>query len=129
MEPAHLNSPRAEDAALAALLRSQSAEIPDDGFSARVLAALPAPAAHSTPRAGARWPWLAYLVGGGAGAAFAVSRASTWPNFLSGVEHLGRVSSAVLAALADPWLAVALTVTVLSIAVTLPFTQPRWRCW
>lgn len=44
MEPTDLNSPDPTDDKLAAFLRSAaSAPLPDDGFSARVLAALPPP--------------------------------------------------------------------------------------
>ncbi len=44
MEPANLNSPTPDDEKLAQFLRSTEGEqLPDDGFSARVLAALPPP--------------------------------------------------------------------------------------
>lgn len=129
MEPAHLNSPRDEDAALAALLRAQSTDIPDDGFSARVLAALPTPATRPGPRAAARWPWLAYLGGGAAGVVVALSRAGSWPDFVSGAGQLGHAAAQATAALSEPWLAVALALTVLSLAVTLPFTRPHGRFW
>ena len=44
MEPANLNSPTPDDEKLARFLRSTDGEqLPDDGFSARVLAALPLP--------------------------------------------------------------------------------------
>lgn len=44
MEPTNLNSPTPDDEKLAQFLRSTESEpLPDDGFSARVLAALPPP--------------------------------------------------------------------------------------
>ncbi len=49
MEPANVNLPPDDEAHLAALLRRTPAELPDDGFSARVLAALPPPARRSVP--------------------------------------------------------------------------------
>ena len=44
MEPANLNTPTPDDEKLVRVLRSTEGEqLPDDGFSARVLAALPPP--------------------------------------------------------------------------------------
>ncbi|ACB75850.1 hypothetical protein [Opitutus terrae] len=124
MEPSSLNASPQEDAALTAMLRAQSPVIPDDGFSARVLAALPPP---QTARA--RWPWVAYVGGGLAGAIFIVARAGSWPDLVAGTNQLAGALSTVAAPLTEPWLVLALILTALSLVITLPFTQPRWRLW
>jgi hypothetical protein len=49
MESANLNLPPDNDARLAALLRSTHTDLPDDGFTARVLAALPPPTPSAVP--------------------------------------------------------------------------------
>lgn len=131
MEPSSLNSSpdEAADAALTAMLRTQAPAIPDDGFSARVLSALPPPrAAVLLPRP-SRWPWAAYIGGGLAGATFALSRAGSWPDFVSATSQLVHALSAVLALLTEPWLVLALVLAALSLVIALPFTQLRWRLW
>lgn len=127
MEPSRLNSPEDKDAALTAILRTHAPAIPDDGFSARVLSALPPP-----PRAIARpflfrGPWAAYIGGGVAGAAFAIARAGGWSDFASGLLQLTNTLAALLATLAEPWLVIALSLTALSVVITLPFTRPQRR--
>lgn len=52
MEPSDLNSTSSDDVRLHHLLREACPELPDDGFSLRVLAALPA--RRRTPRPSAR---------------------------------------------------------------------------
>jgi len=70
MESADLNRPKPGDDALEALLRRPlAAHLPDAGFTARVLAALPPPARRSSS-----WGKILLCVGGaaaGAAAAFA----------------------------------------------------------
>lgn len=124
MEPADLNPPKDEDAALAALLRAQQPPLRDDGFSAAVLAALP-----PAPPKSARWLWVAYAGGGSAGAIYAFSRAGSWPDLVSGLHELGRALALPAAAMADPWLWFGLTVTALSLLSALPFLRPRARFW
>jgi hypothetical protein len=134
MESADLNSPRHEDAALAALLRQHRAPVPDDGFTHRVLAALP-PIQPVASRAGvvrSWWPWVAYLGGGLAGTLFAFTRVSSWSDLLAGVGPLGDAWVALGLALAEPWFVLALMLCALSLAISLPFIRPRtgpeiWR--
>ena len=127
MEPTNLNSPRDEDTALAALLRASAPAIPDDGFTARVMSALPpAPSPRTTS---ARWPWLAGVAGGLAGAAVVAFQAATWSDFVSGTGALLQSLSIVVTACADPWLVLAATLCAFSLAMALAFIRPRWRFW
>lgn len=127
MEPSSLNSSEDKDAALAAMLRTHASTIPDDGFSARVLSALPPrPRAVARP-AQLRWPWIAYLGGGVSGTVFAVARAGSWSDFAAGLLQLTNTLSALFATLTEPWLVIALMLATLSVAITLPFTRPQRR--
>lgn len=81
MEPANLNSPsdRGDDR-LESLLRTPAPPLPDDGFSTRVLAALPSPVRHA-PRfarpAVARWCGAVAILG----TLTAISLAAPWSEF------------------------------------------------
>jgi hypothetical protein len=86
MEPADLNSPP-DDRRLAGLLQQTSVPIADDGFSDRVLAALPAP-----PSAAPRLiPFVATATGGVIGVAYA-----RWQGATTGeLETAGRALAAL----------------------------------
>jgi hypothetical protein len=116
MEPADLNSPpdASDDARLRALLRRQTAPLPDGGFSARVMAALPV---ASTPsRAYSPRIWI-YLAGALAGSGFAFWRAGSWGEIraetIQAVSRLG----APLATFNDPTFILALAVAAFSLLV------------
>jgi hypothetical protein len=121
MEPANLKPDSPDDAPIEAWLRvnSTSAPLPDDGFSARVLAALPAPAASPT---GERTPSLRGWLCGGASLLGVIVAA----NF-SGHDPAGATAADQFAALlpplqtaatsfADPTAWLALVVTGVSLA-------------
>jgi hypothetical protein len=129
MEPSSLNSSRDGDAALTTLFRTHVPSIPDDGFSARVLSALPPPEAAVVRSHRVRWPWAAYIGGSLAGATFAVSRAGSWPDFITGVSQLTNALVVVVSTLSEPWLVLALILSALSLVIALPFTQSRGRPW
>lgn len=127
MEPSNLNSPGDKDSALAAMLRKHAAAIPDDGFSARVLSALPSPSRAVARTFHLRWPWVAYIGGGLGGTAFAISRAGSWSDFAAGLLQLTNTLNALFASLTEPWLVIALMLATLSVVITLPFTRPQRR--
>ncbi|HWA84869.1 MAG TPA: hypothetical protein VG710_01490 [Opitutus sp.] len=127
MESPSLNFPPDEDAALAAMLRAHAPTIADDGFTARVMAALP-PAPRGRAAA-ARWPWIAYVGGGLAGAAVVAFQAAAWSDFVSATRALANAFAHVAAACAEPWLVLAVTLSILSLVISVAFTRPRWRFW
>ena len=104
-----MNSPDPEDSRLTGLLLPPP--LPDDGFSARVLAALPAPVPSSrvSPRL---WCCLGGTV---AGLAVAWSGAGSWSDLLGGWTRVECSVTALLAPLADPMLAVAAVAAALSL--------------
>jgi hypothetical protein len=113
MEPEDVNlSPNVnDDAQLEALLRTAAPVLPDDGFPARVLAALPAAEAERIP-----WRRIAFcLVGAAAGCGFALWRGVSWPGLQSGLEQFAAALVNAGPALADPLLGAALVVTTLSL--------------
>ena len=111
MEPADLNHPANDDARLEAMLRRAAPPLPDDGFSARVLAALPAPEA-----AAALWRRIAFcLAGAAAGYGFALWRGAAWPDLQLELEQFATALVNATSTLADPLLGAALVVTALSL--------------
>lgn len=126
MESSGLNASHDHEAALTAMLRRPASAIPDDGFSARVLAALPPPR-PTVFRVRRRWPWTAYIVGSLAGSAFACFRAGNWTDFASGMRQLANALSVVFTTLSEPWLLLALGLVALSLLIALPFTRSQGR--
>ena len=124
MEPANLNSPDPDDQRLEALLRQQrSAPLADDGFSARVLAALP-------PR---KNPRLVYVrislltTAALAGLAVALGSGGDWTDLTTQFEQL---IATVSDQLADPSTILGLMITAASLALVLnsddvPAMQPE----
>src|SRR5471030_1048796 len=115
MEPADLNSPANanDDARLEALLRRDLPALPDRGFSARVLAALP-----ETEQPRRVWRRLvSCLIGAAAGAGFALWQGVSQPHFQSGAKQLSAALTAAGQALADPRIGAALVVALLSLLV------------
>ena len=115
MEPNDLNSPLNDDSRLETLLRQPAPALPDNGFSTRVLAALPA-------RIPARRPELR-LVFCSAGAvigliiAFLVSTASS--SELAGPNEFGQTYSRLVETFSNPNVILALAVAALSLVFTL----------
>jgi hypothetical protein len=107
MEPSDLNSaPDRDEAQLEAWLRQPTAPLPDDGFSNRVLAALPPP----TP-ARARWLRPAFCVAGAIVGAI-VGRTSD-----SGIETWAQIQTALeplRGALSDPAMLAAVTIAIVA---------------
>ena len=113
MEPADLNSPANEDPRLEAMLRSAAPNLPDDGFSTRVLAALPQAVEQ-------RVSWrraLFCVVGAGVGVSLALWQGVSWPELQSGIERFATTLANAGPSLANPMFAAALVVTLLSLLV------------
>jgi hypothetical protein len=114
MEPTDLNSsPDANDEArLTALLRPTSAPLPDDGFSARVVMALPPAGTGPAP-----WRRIVFCLAGlAAGCGVVLWRGGSWITMQSGADRFvaafGREATPNLA---SPWLVSALVVATLSL--------------
>src|SRR5258706_16248959 len=85
MEPTDLNSSANDDARLEALLRTATSPLPDVGFSARVIAALPS----ERPRTRS-WRRIGFCAAGAAmGCGLAIWRGASWPGVQSGLGELG----------------------------------------
>jgi len=123
MEPSNLNESDSEDAALKSMIRGQSPTIPDDGFSQRVLAALPPPgiARRATAKTISPWTWIAYFGGGTAGILFAASRVANWTELGADAVKLADSLAPAASAFTEPWLTIALTLCMLSLALAWPF--------
>ena len=116
MEPANLTPTPDEDEALAALLRSSAPALPDDGFSPRVLTALPLPRT-------VRWAWpqiTATALGAAAGLGFAYFKGASLSDSVSVV---GTESGAFLAKLNAPGFAFALALT--GVSLLIPYVLYR----
>jgi hypothetical protein len=121
MEPNSLNSPPPDDAQLEAWLRNNAslAPLPDDGFTSRVLATLPAPVARqSVQRA-----WFC-IAGALVGLVVAALKIASAPDFALIVPAISPDAARGLEQLADPRLLVAVAVTAASLAFAL---RPRRR--
>lgn len=123
MEPSNVNDNDSESDALKAMIRAHSAPLPDDGFSQRVLAALPP--ARSLPRMSrrktSRWTWVAYFGGGAMGAAFAISRVGNWAQINADVTKVAGAFVPAEQAFIEPWLTLAFALCVFSLAIAWPF--------
>jgi hypothetical protein len=118
MESDHVKPTPPDDTQLESWLRTNSSlpSLPDDGFSRRVLAALPASSpSRLTPRL------LAIAIGAASGIAFAAFKFSTAAPVDFSLPPLGLEMTEALAHLTDPKLHAALGTT----AVTLMFVF--WR--
>jgi len=114
MESADLNSSANanDDARLEAMLRRASPALPDNGFSARVLAALP-PEAEATP-----WRRIAFCVAGAAaGCGFALWQGVSWPELQADAAQFSAKLANAGSALDNPMFGAALVVTALSLLV------------
>ena len=117
-------SPTPEDAPLDALLRQQAAAeaLPDDGFSQRVLTALPPP----TRAASSRARWIVCAIGGVIGTIVAAAGLLSAPAASGGWSEVVSATVRGLAVLAEPPAVLALTVAALSWFFACgPFTRGR----
>jgi hypothetical protein len=109
MEPTNLNPSAGPDAEIEALLRGGHAALTDNGFSARVVAALPAKArAHHT-----RLRWCA--AGTITGVLVALASGASFTDFEKSVLELEANLAALVPMVADPSFAIALGVAVVSL--------------
>ncbi len=117
MEPADLNTSANtnDDARLEALLRRAAPELSDHGFSARVLAALPAVTESHTPALSRRL--VVCIVGAGAGCGLVLWRGVSGTELESGADRLGDALVNLGPSLADPLFTAALGVTLFSLVV------------
>jgi hypothetical protein len=110
MEPANLTPAPGDDDRLDTLLRrSTEAPLPDNGFSARVLAALP-------PRPREDRDWLRAilcLLAAAAGLAVALARPGVWTDLPAASTQLVTAVDALLIPLRDPWLLTAVVAGIL----------------
>jgi len=124
MEPADLNSSSGQPDEIDALLRTRPAALRDDGFSARVLAALPPPA-PTRPRA--LWPRVVICTAGAiVGGVVAWSQVDSWDLLQTGTTQFfsGALNSA--SALLDPALGTIVGIGLLVTAGSLVFAfRPR----
>ena len=115
-----MNPPPNDDARLAALVRQSAPELADDGFSARVLTALPAREAVRRPRL--RFVFCA--AGAAAGIGFAYWQGASWSALREGLTPLLAPTARLVAVFADPGIVLALTVTAASLLFVY---RPRTR--
>ena len=121
MEPADLNPHSREDDDLKALLRLDPPTPPDDGFSTRVLAALP------PPRRAKSFQLRLWLVGAGLGILFAAIEGASWSSLSTGAATVAQSSANLVAALSDPWLGLAVALNGLSLLMTFVVNRTTAR--
>lgn len=117
MEPADLNSRPAETDPLESLLRQRAPALPDDGFSVRVLAALPTHTPQRTQRVSAS-PFtrsMFCLVGGLLGAAVAIVALALSPGVTTEASRSLDAIRESTAVLFNPSVALALAVATASV--------------
>ncbi len=119
MEPEHLIPPSEDDSRLEALLRQPASPLPDHGFTARVLAALPPPRA---PRSQARM--LAAVAGGLAGLLVALLSLGPTPDLTPDVAMLGQALLALGTLCFDPTVMLAVGVAAGSMVLVLWRNSP-----
>ncbi len=108
MEP--LKSSASDDDCLEALLRERMPALRDDGFSARVLAALPPPEKSPIDRR-----LIFSLVGGMVGGIFALLAALLWPGAQADLTSSLTAIAQPIAVLMDPGVGLALLVATASL--------------
>jgi len=116
MESSNLNPLPREDDRLADLLRGQSPALPDDGFSTRVLAALPP--STSAPQANGLRTALC-VAGAAAGLAVALGNGVSWAGLRANAEAMEPVLIRLAAFFSDPWFIPALIIAGVSVFFAL----------
>jgi hypothetical protein len=117
MEPPDLNSPSDDDRRLEARLQQAQPELPDHGFSTRVLLALPP---RRSVRLGQERIWVC-AIGALTGLLVALSRGVSWSALADGLAQLQATEPKILAMLGDPMILLALAVTGLSLLFAFQF--------
>jgi hypothetical protein len=112
MEPADLKTPSPDDRRVDAWLRQPPPELPDAGFSARVLAALP-PQKTATPWVPSRT--LLCTLALMAGMALAFSRGISSSGTATNPEQWREISANLAPLLTNPWLGLSLAITAASL--------------
>lgn len=116
MEPANLTpTPDRDDARLAALLGEPARALPDDGFSARVLAALPPPTRVPTRRSRVSW----CVAAAGLGTFVALAGAAPWADLRESWSPVLSALAPVSASFSDPDVLAALVVALASVIYAL----------
>lgn len=126
MEPNDLNPPPPDDAHVEAWLRSSAAlpPLPDDGFTSRVVATLPVPAARRfTQRT-----WFC-VTGALVGLAVAALKIAAAPDFAVSVPAIAPDAALAMEQLADPRLLVAVAVTAASLMFAFRPKRRRVGPW
>ncbi len=115
MEPTNLKSLPPDDDRLEVWLRDEAAlaPLPDDGFSARVVAALPVANTRSHHRV-----WLC-AVGAATGVAFAAANGAFWPDWSAAIPQWEHALVPLAQLLSDPMLLLALVVAGISVLYAL----------
>jgi hypothetical protein len=122
MESADMTPLSPEDARLEKLLSQDlNASLPDDGFSARVLAALPPPQRDPSPV----WGRITALTAGAlAGLAVALWQGAHWSDLRSVATQLGQATSPISDQLTDTGLVLVLAITAGSLALAFFSDDP-----
>lgn len=124
MEPTDLNSPSSDDRGLEALLRRSQPVLPADGFSARVLAALPEKTSSPAP---SRLRVVTCLVGAACGVLVAFAQGASFGG-LDLAWHEMRDSLVTTSLFfGDSRLVIAFAVTVASLLFAFRVGKPRAR--
>ena len=116
MEPSRLNSPPDDaDDQLTALLRSNTTALSDNGFSTRVLTALP-------PRRERHWMLTprfvcTVVIGATSGIGFAWLKGASLTRLADGLSQIGSEISSCGTTLNDPWFILALGLTAVSLLI------------
>lgn len=111
-----MNSPSDDDKKLAALLQANSIDLPDGGFSQRVLAALPAKRRSSS----FIQPFVIGAIGGIIGLVFALSRGASFTGLSSALET---EFSGLLTNTSTEWLALGIVLSVFSLLLSYLFLR------
>ena len=123
MEPTDLNPDSREDDELKAFLQSHAPEpiLRDDGFSQRVLAALPSPRRRA-PVSPVYPLWL-WLAGGLTGVLVAALKGASFEGLSVAADAFALPGAELVHVLSDPWLGLALALTGVSLVVSFVFVR------
>jgi hypothetical protein len=122
MEPTGLNSSEDPDARLDELLRRPAPLLPDNGFSPRVMAALPAP----TGRGRFYLRCLVCAAGAMIGVLFVLACTPSWSDLTSSFEPMDSSIGSLIGILTDPMLALVMVVTTGSLLYAFGIRKRRY---
>ena len=120
MEPEELTPSPREEEALRDLAGIDSPELPDAGFTARVLASLPPPRAR---RPLLPQPWIVEVGSSLLGLGFALWRGATWGDALAGITAFGNALLSLCTQIVNPWVLVALGLSTVSVLIAFGLTR------